>query len=115
MLEVTFYPATYGDCIWITYGNPSKPRHILIDGGTGGTSVYIANRLKELEASEQQLELVVVSHIDRDHIEGLLRVFEKYGGVFNTKDFWFNGWKHLKSYQGFVTLGAQQGRRLVVI
>lgn len=112
MFTIDFYPATYGDCIWITYGTADARHHILVDGGTAGTKALIAIKLIELEKSGEKLELVVVSHVDRDHIEGILGVFKQYGGVYNTTDFWFNAWKHLEKYGDYESFGAEQGETL---
>lgn len=58
-----------------------------------------------------KLELVVVTHIDRDHIEGLLAMLEEDVPGFTTRDFWFNAWNHLPK-SGTETFGAVQGERL---
>jgi hypothetical protein len=31
MLSVEMLPAQHGDCLWIEYGDPAKPRRILVD------------------------------------------------------------------------------------
>jgi hypothetical protein len=71
-------PADEGDCLLLHYGSPSDPLVAVIDGGPSG--VYkrtLRPRLDELRASRAdggtlQLQLVAVSHIDDDHIRGVL-------------------------------------------
>src|SRR5687767_5464323 len=75
--------ANEGDCLILHYGRNNDPRVLLIDGGTGG--VYASDlkpRLTELRdglaaGGKLRLELVMCSHIDRDHIGGLLRLFRE--------------------------------------
>jgi hypothetical protein len=50
----------------------------------------------------------VVTHIDADHITGVLALLEGDGVPARVGDVWFNGWEHLPSDQ----LGAKQGERL---
>lgn len=71
-------PAGEGDCLLLHYGPASDPLVAVIDGGPSG--VYkrtLRPRLEELRASRAdggvlQLQLVAVSHIDDDHIRGVL-------------------------------------------
>lgn len=112
MFTITFFPATYGDSIWISYGAAQKPHHILIDGGTAGTRDPILKKLNEVEEKGGTLELVVVTHVDRDHIEGILSIFERIEGGIKPNDFWFNAWKHLVKAEEFEKFGAEQGEKL---
>lgn len=68
-----------GDCLLLHYGTPAAPKAILIDGGRAG--IYdrvLAPRLAELAAQRgaATLEMVIVSHIDADHISGVLDLFD---------------------------------------
>lgn len=102
MFKVDLLPAAHGDCIWIEYGNARKRRFILIDGGPDSTW---RTALREHIHQFNEVELLVLTHIDADHIAGaipLLKHVEK--GMF--RDVWFNGWQHL-SPDGF--LSAKQG------
>lgn len=97
MLEVTALPANFGDCLWIEYGHdPKAPQVVLIDGGTG-ISDALQQRLKLLAQRGGEIELAVVTHIDGDHIAGMVALLrENFFGV-AVKDFWFNGLRHLPS------------------
>ena len=107
---IEMLPACEGDCLWITYGPPGELCHILVDGGRKSTAKAIRNRLAALKDAGRQLELVIVSHVDRDHIEGLLEIAEsRFEGV-GIGDIWFNGYEHLSN--GYVPFGAIQGERL---
>jgi beta-lactamase superfamily II metal-dependent hydrolase len=107
-LEIHFLPARFGDAIIVDYETDGRTLRFLIDGGTKGTRHDIRKVLRD---GLTDLELVVVSHIDRDHIEGLLAMLEEANAGFDTRDFWFNAWNHLPK-AGDETFGAEQGERL---
>ena len=69
--------AEFGDCLLLeTPDTEGDMRYILIDGGPA--TIYDSHLRKELEAIRQrggQLDLVVLSHVDADHIVGLLDLF----------------------------------------
>lgn len=111
MFQVEMLPAREGDCLWITYGEAAKPRHVLIDGGRKATARTVRQRLKALGPGGR-LELLIISHIDRDHIEGVVSLLEEAGGLgVEVGDVWFNAYHHLMDdeLEGF---GAAQGERL---
>ena len=112
MYKIKFLPARFGDSIWIEYGGPQSTRRLLIDGGTAGTRARIGTEIKALPADQRRLELVVVSHVDRDHIEGVLGLLEDQDPLVEIGDFWFNGFAHLVPESGDEEFGAIQGERL---
>ena len=68
--------ADEGDCLLLHTGDP--PRRILIDGGPSGIyRTVLRPHLEALQAADAieeplPLDLVIVSHIDADHITGIL-------------------------------------------
>lgn len=120
MFRVHFLPATIGDCIWIEYGDERFPYNILVDGGTGATREFIEKRFRNLPANRRRLELAVVTHIDNDHIAGVLRLLEEEAAEpvgnrlgIKIKDVWFNGWPQLNpDLAGYEAFGVEQGERL---
>lgn len=68
--------AKEGDCLLLHWGDPSDPSLMLIDGGPPGVyRTFLRKRLDELRASRGQplkLDHVMVSHVDSDHIAGIL-------------------------------------------
>ncbi len=110
--NVHFFPAKYGDCIIIEYGNAAATSRILIDGGTGGTRNHIKEYLNALPVAERHFELLVVTHIDRDHLEGILSILEQDEIGFTVDELWFNGWNHLPNNPDNEPFGAVQGERL---
>ncbi|MES9973060.1 hypothetical protein [Candidatus Thiodiazotropha sp. LNASS1] len=76
MLNLRIVQANYGDCFILEYGSDADKRHMLIDGGP--VNVYTDDLRSEIEyvsANGGILDLVVVSHVDKDHIVGILDLF----------------------------------------
>ncbi|MEM9557436.1 MAG: hypothetical protein AAGC60_24470 [Acidobacteriota bacterium] len=72
-----------GDCLVLLYGAPRDPRVIVIDGGpTKAVFRRLRARLDALRAALDleadglplDIELLMVSHIDDDHIDGILHL-----------------------------------------
>lgn len=111
MFSLEMLPAAQGDALWIEYGDPQRPRCLLIDGGP--PSRVTRERLRERIAERSgpgggKLELIVVTHIDSDHIAGVLNLLEDRDAALAPGDVWFNGWQHLPAD----LLGAKQGEAL---
>lgn len=99
MFTIEMLPANEGDALWIEYGDPNSPHHILIDGGYKSTYRIIRDRLKA--DARIRFDLFVLTHIDRDHIAGAIPLIRD--DVFDRKrvnDIWFNGYKHLGDVMG---------------
>lgn len=111
MFTIEMIAAGHGDCLWIEYGDPNQPHRLLIDGGTAGTFKRIRKRIKALSPEQRHFELLVVTHIDADHIAGVLKLLDttELGVTFG--DIWFNGFRHLPS-SSLESLGIIQGERL---
>jgi beta-lactamase superfamily II metal-dependent hydrolase len=112
VFNINFLPAKYGDCIWMEYGNIRSIHRVLIDGGTGGTKLVLNELIQMLPKSERHFDLIVVTHVDRDHIEGILRLVEEDKLDFTVGDLWFNGWTHLPGNEDDESFGAIQGEKL---
>lgn len=87
-MKVKFLPAFNGDSILITFmDNENQERNILIDGGTPKTYDFLVNSrgktkiedlktvLKKISKKGSKIDLLILTHIDEDHIGGLLRWF----------------------------------------
>jgi len=72
--EFALLPAYHGDCILIkTFDNDNNEFVILVDGGTSQTFRYfLKNELEQI----QKIDLLVLTHIDSDHITGLISFFK---------------------------------------
>ncbi len=108
-IEVEFFPAREGDCILVTCTNGKETHRILFDGGRAATYAALREALIELPEDERMLDLRVVTHVDRDHIEGVLKLVDDEDCPVTFKDVWFNGFQHLTDEEHF---GAVMGEKL---
>jgi beta-lactamase superfamily II metal-dependent hydrolase len=77
--------ALHGDCLLLHFGSPEEPGLILIDGGPYNVyQPYLKPRLKKIrdarglsETQQLPVDLLLVSHVDRDHIIGVLDLMKE--------------------------------------
>ncbi|MDQ4099548.1 MAG: MBL fold metallo-hydrolase [Chloroflexota bacterium] len=73
-MKLTVFPSNKGDCLLVSGGRGGQ---ILVDGGMiGSYRDYVAPGLGELQARGEHLDLVCVTHIDDDHISGIVRLMD---------------------------------------
>ena len=106
IFRVDMLPGREGDCLWIEYGDEARPHRILIDGGRKLAWNTLKERFAALPADQRKFELLMLSHVDADHIEGLLAMLKEPDLPVSFKDVWFNGHRHLERVE---SLGAKQG------
>jgi hypothetical protein len=96
-----------GDCLILHYGKADAPSFLVIDGGP--RSIYASSlkpRLQKLhdqftqeEDARLNLEIVMVSHIDDDHIHGILDWMEAEGRgdavPCNIATLWYNSFEEI--------------------
>ncbi len=97
MFTIELLPAAHGDAIWIEYGPTSQPHRVLIDGGPAPTyEDGLRRRIAALPEQQRTLELMVVTHIDADHIDGSLILLQELEAMkVNIDELWFNGWPQI--------------------
>jgi hypothetical protein len=115
MLRIDLLPAQRGDCIWITYGEGADLHHVLIDGGPAESIETLVpeleSRIRVIPGDSDRVELLVVTHIDADHIQGIVSLLSDHARVKYFHDIWFNGWKHHNPEQ---FLGGVDAERLTL-
>ncbi|HEX3131661.1 MAG TPA: MBL fold metallo-hydrolase [Thermoanaerobaculia bacterium] len=109
MLAIEMLPAEHGDCLWIEYGDPADPHRVLVDCGLRSTYRELADRLRD--RPEIKFELLVLTHIDADHILGAIPLLQEIDPK-RFGDVWFNGWKHLNPPDA---MGALHGEMFAAI
>ena len=88
MFALSAINSFFGDSLLLEFGSANNPRYILIDGGPATTyEKHLSNVLTKLKTDGHDLEFMVLSHVDTDHVTGLLDyVAEIRNGAANLPD-----------------------------
>lgn len=71
---IEIFPSASGDCVLVT---SSDDKRLLCDAGLPAAyEDFIAKPLAELRKQQKAIDVAYVSHIDRDHIGGVLRMLD---------------------------------------
>lgn len=100
--------AFHGDSIIIfTYDGNGTPYNLIIDGGTAKTfDTVLKNELKVLP----KIDLLVLTHIDSDHIKGLIKFIKNENYNSNqVHKYWFNS-KNVKFIPSGVNISYGQAK-----
>jgi beta-lactamase superfamily II metal-dependent hydrolase len=94
-----FLKAGNGDSVLIS----TNKSNILIDGGTKRTfNIYLKKEIDRLREANQIVDLMVLTHIDSDHIDGLVKLLENEKMLLEEKEIsypivksiWFNAFEN---------------------
>lgn len=99
--EIRVLQAGYGDCIFISIKKEDCEFNILIDGGLACTYYNPKNKrcpkgplkllLDELKSHERRIDLLIITHVDGDHILGICKWFESdFPDSCFVKEVWLN-------------------------
>ena len=95
-LTLEALPAAQGDALLLTWGGSRAPTTMLVDGGPWSTYKALRARIEQLPAP-RRIDVLVVTHIDGDHIEGVIRLLrDRRALALSIGDVWFNGWPQLQ-------------------
>lgn len=111
MFAFSMLPAKDGDCLVISFGVPS--RTVVIDIGRKSAFDALPGFL-ETAVGSREIDLLIVTHVDADHIGGVLKLTTDASLIGNVKAVWFNAHRHLRLAQrklGIETFGGVQGER----
>jgi beta-lactamase superfamily II metal-dependent hydrolase len=116
VFKVEALPASFGDALWIEYGQKDDIHHVLIDGGLAGTFSHIESKIKGLK-DPRKLDLLMVTHVDEDHIAGTVKLLGAVQDLnLDFDDVWFNGREHLEGKRVVLDkLGSKQGEFLAAL
>jgi hypothetical protein len=96
-LTIELLPARHGDAILLEWSDPDSADHpmrrMLVDCGPARAYADIANRLRELES--RHIDLLVLTHVDADHIEGMILAVNDADLGLDIGEIWFNGYPQL--------------------
>jgi hypothetical protein len=126
-MKLEVLPAQKGDCMILHGGSDDDPRLILIDGGPAGVSEdSLIPRLMELrderslsDGEPLVIDLLLVSHVDDDHINGIIDLLEQMldrknandPPLFAVKELWHNSFDRIlgNDETGALLSGTQFG------
>jgi len=107
-MKIKFLKASNGDAIHIRFkDNDGDIRNILIDGGmpqtyynsTDNINGELYETVNNLKENKEKIDLLVITHIDEDHIGGILKWFERESEAFKLiNTVWFNSGKTIAKY-----------------
>jgi hypothetical protein len=105
--------AAYGDALLLHFGNPKTPHLAIIDGGPRGVYRSVLKpRLQKLMTDRKRLidgqlpvRLLMVSHIDDDHVNGVLEMANELADMTGKKPYgveslWHNSFDDILGNQG---------------
>lgn len=98
-MVIEMFPAENGDAFLVRLENG---KNIIVDTGYGETyKKFIKDRLINLKNKNQCIDLLIITHIDEDHIEGAIEFFKENGyadkpNIIEVKEIWYNSYRHLQ-------------------
>lgn len=107
MFRLEVLPVSYGDCILLEYGAEGPPYRMLVDGGPLQSLPTLRRCLNSFAASDRWLELLVLTHVDADHVEGLIRILGESPCRIAPREIWFNGWNEFRNHDSLSALRGE--------
>ena len=75
MFNLRVVQARFGDCLIVEHGSGKSRKNILVDGGPARVyGPYLRKELERIAAEGGQIDLMVLTHVDNDHVLGLLEL-----------------------------------------
>ncbi|WP_328993685.1 MBL fold metallo-hydrolase [Kribbella sp. NBC_01245] len=96
-LTVELLPARHGDAILLTWGGAAERHRMLVDAGPAWAYKDVSARMREV-AAEGKLDLLVLTHVDADHVEGTIKLVNDADLPLQIDQVWHNSWDQLGDY-----------------
>lgn len=97
-VHIKMFPAGSGDCFLIEFAK--EDFRVLMDGGYAKTYYkYLRPCIRQLHQEGKRIDLMILSHIDQDHINGIKALLKENGeagspNIIRIGEVWFNGFRH---------------------
>ncbi|WP_449102414.1 ComEC/Rec2 family competence protein [Pseudomonas extremaustralis] len=102
--------ASHGDSILVSHSSEASTFNLLIDGGPaksfgigpgGRRPGPLRIALDKIKKKDQCVDLVILTHVDSDHIKGLIKAFKTEGYLSTlAKRVWLNASSNISAYLG---------------
>jgi beta-lactamase superfamily II metal-dependent hydrolase len=103
MIKIKTFQAEHGDAFLLSFGD-NEDINILIDMGLAQTyEKKIKPELKILKENEKKIDLLVITHVDNDHITGAITFIEENRAeqnIIEVNEVWHNSYRHLQFDKG---------------
>lgn len=117
MAKIHVVQAKFGDSLILEFGNEADKKFILIDGGPA--TVYrnhLKGEIENIIGEGGTLEALVVSHIDTDHIKGVLDLLtelkrqrdQNTTELLTVKELWHNSFSNTIDWDGTISQAVEQ-------
>lgn len=111
MFRVEMLAGGHGDSLWIEYGTAKTRHQVLIDGGPASAYPALKTKIESLSKNRKKVDLLVVTHVDADHIEAPVMLLQDSSLGLRIDQIWFNAWRHITADEKDL-LGPVQGEYL---
>ncbi len=108
-IKIKVFPALNGDSILIE----SSDKLFLVDGGYINTyNEYLSSELTKKSKEGKSISHLIVTHIDKDHISGIVRLLEKNinDKIIRIENIWHNSYRHFKELPNQLSLTKFNGK-----
>lgn len=118
MIEIKSFNAKNGDSFYLYF--PEEKFNLLIDGGYSDTyRNEIKLELEKIKAREEKLDLLVITHMDNDHINGIIKLIEDNGtneesNIVKIEEIWFNSYFNSPTKKEQINLSPEIIKKLKV-
>lgn len=91
-INIKILQVLFGDAIVINFkGDDGRYHNIFVDGGFSSTyERTIGRETKKIVERGEKLDLFIITHIDQDHIGGVLKFLRENGEKNPADEYWFN-------------------------
>jgi len=108
-IKIKIFPALNGDSILLDLSD----KLLLIDGGYVNTfNEFLCCELKKKSEEGKRISHLIVTHIDSDHISGIVRLLEKNTNseIISIDNIWHNSYRHIKEFSDNLSLKDYEGK-----
>lgn len=101
-IRIHMLEAGQGDAFIISCGIGENKKNIMIDGGTGNSYMNsLKNCIKKFREKEEKIDLLIITHIDNDHIDGAIELLKdnvssEKSEVIKIEEVWHNSYLQLQ-------------------